>query len=304
MPILHLNGYKINNPTILARISHQELESLLVGYGYTPYFVEGDDYDTMHEAMATTLDRCIEDIHALRAIAREDGDTTRPMYPAIVFRSPKGWTGPKSLDGHQIEGSWRSHQVPLKKVKHDPEQLQMLVDWLKSYHPEELFDEDGKLRSAFRSLAPQGNKRMGSNRHANGGLLRKSLHLPEFRQYGVDVQVPGTIEVSNTYPLGVLMRDIIQTNPDNFRLFGSDETASNQLQAVYEATQKVWWGEYLPGDADGSEMALDGSEMALDGRVMEIWMRRSPIAPKGSAFGAMGEYRSRCRTGSGDCLCW
>ena len=263
LPILHLNGYKINNPTILARISHQELESLLVGYGYTPYFVEGDDYDTMHETMATTLDRCIQDIHALRAIAREDGDTTRPMYPAIVFRSPKGWTGPKSLDGHQIEGSWRSHQVPFKKVKHDPEQLQMLVDWLKSYHPEELFDEDGKLKSEFRSLIPQEHRRMGSNRHANGGLLRKSLHLPDFRQYGVDVQVPGAIEVSNTYPLGVLMRDIIQTNPDNFRLFGPDETASNQLQAVYEATQKVWWGSYLPEDADGSEMALDGRVMEM-----------------------------------------
>ncbi len=273
LPILHLNGYKINNPTILARISHHELESLLVGYGYKPYFVEGDDYDTMHEAMATTLDRCIQDIHALQARAREDGDITRPMYPAIVFRSPKGWTGPKTLDGHQIEGSWRSHQVPLKAVKNNPEQLQMLVDWLKSYHPEELFDEDGKLRSEFRSLAPQGNKRMGSNRHANGGLLRKSLHLPDFRQYGVDVQVPGAIEVSNTYPLGVLMRDIIQTNPDNFRLFGPDETASNQLQAVYEATQKVWWGEYLPEDADGSEMALDGRVMEmLSEHTLEGWL--------------------------------
>jgi xylulose-5-phosphate/fructose-6-phosphate phosphoketolase len=273
LPILHLNGYKINNPTILARISHQELESLLVGYGYTPYFVEGDDYDTMHEAMATTLDRCIEDIRALRARARADGDTTRPMYPAIVFRSPKGWTGPKELDGHQIEGSWRSHQVPLKAVKTDPAQLQLLVDWLKSYHPEELFDEDGKLRSEFRSLAPQGNKRMGSNRHANGGLLRKSLHLPDFRQYGVDVKVPGTIEVSNTYPLGVLMRDIIETNPDNFRLFGPDETASNQLQAVYKATKKVWWGEYLPEDEDGSEMALDGRVMEmLSEHTLEGWL--------------------------------
>jgi xylulose-5-phosphate/fructose-6-phosphate phosphoketolase len=273
LPILHLNGYKINNPTILARISHQELESLLVGYGYTPYFVEGDDYDTMHEAMATTLDRCIEDIRALRARARADGDTTRPMYPAIVFRSPKGWTGPKELDGHQIEGSWRSHQVPLKAVKTDPAQLQLLVDWLKSYHPEELFEEDGKLRSEFRSLAPQGNKRMGSNRHANGGLLRKSLHLPDFRQYGVDVKVPGTIEVSNTYPLGVLMRDIIETNPDNFRLFGPDETASNQLQAVYKATKKVWWGEYLPEDEDGSEMALDGRVMEmLSEHTLEGWL--------------------------------
>ncbi len=273
LPILHLNGYKINNPSILARISHRELESLLVGYGYTPYFVEGDDYDTMHEAMATTLDRCIESIRAFQIRAREQGETGRLMYPVIVFRSPKGWTGPKSIDGHQVEGSWRSHQVPLKKAKHDPEQLQMLVDWLESYRPEELFDEHGKLRSEFRSLAPQGAKRMGSNPHANGGLLRKSLRLPDFRQYGIDVKVPGTIEVSNTYPLGVLIRDIIQTNPDNFRLFGPDETASNQLHAVYEVTKKVWWGSYLPEDADGSEMALEGRVMEmLSEHTLEGWL--------------------------------
>uniref|UniRef100_UPI00286AE8D9 phosphoketolase family protein n=1 Tax=Chamaesiphon sp. OTE_75_metabat_556 TaxID=2964692 RepID=UPI00286AE8D9 len=227
----------------------------------------------MHQIMAMTLDRAIQDIHDLQSRARNDGDTTRPLYPAIVLRSPKGWTGPKELDGHQIEGSWRSHQVPLKEVKHRPEQLQMLEDWLKSYRPDELFDEDGKLRSEFRSIAPQGNKRMGSNRHANGGLLRKSLHLPDFRQYGVDVQTPGAIEVSNTYPLGVLMRDIIQTNPDNFRLFGPDETASNQLQAVYGATKKVWWGSYLPADADGSEMALDGRVMEmLSEHTLEGWL--------------------------------
>lgn len=273
LPILHLNGYKINNPSILARISHRELESLLVGYGYTPYFVEGDDYDIMHETMATTLDRCIEDIRAFQTRAREEGETGRLMYPVIVLRSPKGWTGPKSIDGHQVEGSWRSHQVPLKKVKHDPEQLKMLSDWLESYHPEELFDESGKLRSEFRSFAPQGNKRMGSNPHANGGLLRKSLRLPDFRQYGIDVKVPGAIEVSNTYPLGVLMRDIIKTNPDNFRLFGPDETASNQLHAVYEATKKVWWGAYLPEDADGSEMALDGRVMEmLSEHTLEGWL--------------------------------
>jgi xylulose-5-phosphate/fructose-6-phosphate phosphoketolase len=273
LPILHLNGYKINNPTILARISHQELESLFVGYGYKPYFVEGDDYDLMHQTMAATLDQCIQEIYALQFRAREDGDTTRPLYPMIVLRSPKGWTGPKALDGHSIEGSWRSHQVPLKEVKHRPEQLQMLEDWLKSYRPDELFDADGKLRSEFRSLAPQGVKRMGSNRHANGGLLRKALRLPDFRQYGVDVQTPGTIEVSNTYPLGVLIRDIIQTNPDNFRLFGPDETASNQLQAVYGATKKVWWGSYLPADADGSEMALDGRVMEmLSEHTLEGWL--------------------------------
>ena len=273
LPILHLNGYKINNPTILARISHQELERLLQGYGYTPYFVEGDDYDIMHETMAATLDRCIADIHALQARARDAGDTTRPIYPAIVFRSPKGWTGPKELDGHQIEGSWRSHQVPLKAVKHDPHQLQMLVDWLQSYRPEELFDRAGTLRAEFRAVAPQGSKRMGSNPHANGGVLRKVLRLPDFRQYGVIVSAPGQMEVSNTYPLGVFMRDIIQANPHNFRLFGPDETASNQLQAVYEATKKVWWGEYLPEDADGAELALDGRVMEiLSEHTLEGWL--------------------------------
>jgi xylulose-5-phosphate/fructose-6-phosphate phosphoketolase len=273
LPILHLNGYKINNPTILARISHQELERLLQGYGYTPYFVEGDDPDIMHQLMAATLDRVIQDIHAFQSRARNEGDTSRPMYPVIVFRSPKGWTGPKELDGHQIEGSWRSHQVPLKAVKTDPNQLQMLVDWLQSYHPEELFDETGKLRSVFRAVAPQGTKRMGSNPHANGGLLRKSLRLPDFREYGVDVSTPEQIEVSNTHPLGVFMRDIIRANPDNFRLFGPDETASNQLQAVYEATKKVWWGEYLPSDADGSEMATDGRVMEmLSEHTLEGWL--------------------------------
>jgi xylulose-5-phosphate/fructose-6-phosphate phosphoketolase len=273
LPILHLNGYKINNPTILARISHQELESLFQGYGYTPYFVEGDDYDIMHQKMAATLDRCIEEIHGFQSRIRDDGDTTRPLYPMIVLRSPKGWTGPKEIDGHQLEGSWRSHQVPLKEVKHSPEQLKMLSDWLQSYHPAELFDEHGKLRSEFRSVAPQGTNRMGSNLHANGGLLRKSLQLPDFRQYAVEVSAPGQIEISNTHPLGVFLRDIFQTNPHNFRLFGPDETASNQLQAVYEATKKVWWGDYLPTDADGSELALDGRVMEmLSEHTLEGWL--------------------------------
>ncbi len=273
LPILHLNGYKINNPSVLARISHRELESLLQGYGYTPYFVEGDDPDIMHQLMAATLDRAIQDIHTFQSRARHDGDTTRPLYPAIVLRSPKGWTCPKEVDGHKLEGSWRSHQVPFRGVKELPEHLQLLSEWLHSYHPEELFDENGKLRSEFRATAPQGTKRMGSSPHANGGLIRKVLRLPDFRQYGVDVPVPGQIEVSNTYPLGVFMRDIIQANPDNFRLFGPDETASNQLQAVYEATKKVWWGEYLPEDVDGAELALDGRVMEiLSEHTLEGWL--------------------------------
>jgi xylulose-5-phosphate/fructose-6-phosphate phosphoketolase len=273
LPILHLNGYKINNPAILARISHQELERLLQGYGYTPYFVEGDDPETMHQLMAATLDRAIVDIHAFQSRARNEGDTTRPLYPAIVLRSPKGWTCPKEVDGHKLEGSWRSHQVPFKGVKERPEHLQLLSEWLHSYHPEELFDEAGKLRSEFRATAPQGTKRMGSSPHANGGLIRKVLRLPDFRQYGVDVSAPGQIEVSNTYPLGVFMRDIIQANPNNFRLFGPDETASNQLQAVYEVTKKVWWGEYLPEDADGAELAIDGRVMEmLSEHTLEGWL--------------------------------
>ncbi len=273
LPILHLNGYKINNPTVLARISHQELNSLFQGYGYVPYFVEGDEYEPMHQSMASTLDRCMQEIHQLQASARNDANTTRPLYPMIVLRSPKGWTGPKELDGHKVEGSWRSHQVPLKEVKNKPEQLQMLSDWLHSYRPTELFDDQGKLREEFRSIVPLGSRRMGSNPHANGGLLRKALRLPDFRQYAVAVTTPGTIEISNTYPLGVLLRDIIRANPNNFRLFGPDETASNQLQAVYEATKKVWWGDYLPADADGSEMALDGRVMEiLSEHTLEGWL--------------------------------
>jgi xylulose-5-phosphate/fructose-6-phosphate phosphoketolase len=273
LPILHLNGYKINNPTILARISHQELESLFQGYGYTPYFVEGNDYEAMHQTMAATLDRCIQEIRQFQSRIRNDGNITRPLYPMIVLRSPKGWTGPKEIDGHKLEGSWRSHQVPLKEVKNKPEQLQMLSDWLQSYRPAELFDAEGKLRAEFRSIAPQGSKRMGSNPHANGGLLRKTLHLPDFRQYAMAVTTPGMVEVSNTYPLGVFLRDIMQANPHNFRLFGPDETASNQLQAVYEATKKVWWGAYLPEDADGSEMALDGRVMEmLSEHTLEGWL--------------------------------
>jgi xylulose-5-phosphate/fructose-6-phosphate phosphoketolase len=273
LPILHLNGYKINNPTILARISHQELANLFHGYGYTPYFVEGDDYEIMHQSMAATLDQCIREIYKLQTNARSNGDTTRPLYPMIVLRSPKGWTGPKELDGHKLEGSWRSHQVPLKEVKNKPEQLEMLSDWLQSYQPAELFDADGKLKAEFRSVAPQGTRRMGSNPHANGGLLRKTLHLPDFRQYAVAAVTPGMVEISNTYPLGVFLRDIMQANSNNFRLFGPDETASNQLQAVYEATKKVWWGDYLPEDADGSEMALDGRVMELlSEHTLEGWL--------------------------------
>jgi xylulose-5-phosphate/fructose-6-phosphate phosphoketolase len=273
LPVLHLNGYKINNPTILARISHEELEHLFRGYGYTPYFVEGDDPETMHQAMAATLDHCIAEIKRIQLAARNGGETVRPHYPMIILRTPKGWTGPKELNGHKIEGSWRSHQVPLTAPRTNPEQLQMLVDWLKSYQPEELFDEGGKLRSEYLELTPKGTRRMGSNPHANGGLIRRNLRLPDFQNYGVEVHQPGEIEVSNTQPLGEFLRDILRLNPTNFRVFGPDETTSNKLHPVYEASKKFWIAEYLPEDADGGELATDGRVMEmLSEHTLEGWL--------------------------------
>jgi xylulose-5-phosphate/fructose-6-phosphate phosphoketolase len=273
LPILHLNGYKINNPTILARISHEELEDLFRGYGYTPYFVEGDDPETMHQAMAATLDHCIAEIGRIQLAARSGGATVRPRYPMIILRTPKGWTGPKELDGHKIEGSWRAHQVPLTAPRKNPEQLQMLENWLKSYQPEELFDERGKLRSEYLKLTPTGTRRMGSNPHANGGLIRRDLKLPDFQNYGVEVNKPGQIEVSNTQPLGVFLRDIMRSNPTNFRVFGPDETTSNKLFPIYEASKKFWIAEYFPEDADGGELSADGRVMEmLSEHTLEGWL--------------------------------
>jgi xylulose-5-phosphate/fructose-6-phosphate phosphoketolase len=273
LPILHLNGYKINNPTILARISHEELEDLFRGYGYTPYFVEGDDPETMHQAMAATLDHCIAEIGRIQLAARSGGATVRPRYPMIILRTPKGWTGPKELDGHKIEGSWRAHQVPLTAPRTKPKQLQMLENWLKSYQPEELFDERGKLRSEYLKLTPTGTRRMGSNPHANGGLIRRDLKLPNFQNYGVEVNKPGQIEVSNTQPLGVFLRDIMRSNPTNFRVFGPDETTSNKLFPIYEASKKFWIAEYFPEDANGGELSADGRVMEmLSEHTLEGWL--------------------------------
>lgn len=273
LPILHLNGYKINNPTILARISHEELEDLFRGYGYTPYFVEGDDPETMHQAMAATLDHCIAEIGRIQLAARSGGVTVRPRYPMIILRTPKGWTGPKELDGHKIEGSWRAHQVPLTAPRTKPKQLQMLENWLKSYQPEELFDERGKLRSEYLKLTPTGTRRMGSNPHANGGLIRRDLKLPDFQNYGVEVNKPGQIEVSNTQPLGVFLRDIMRSNPTNFRIFGPDETTSNKLFPIYEASKKFWIAEYFPEDANGGELSADGRVMEmLSEHTLEGWL--------------------------------
>jgi xylulose-5-phosphate/fructose-6-phosphate phosphoketolase len=263
LPILNLNGYKIANPTVLARISHDELEALFVGYGYTPYFVEGDDATLMHQKMASTLERAIGDIRSRQKVARDSNKPFRPSWPMIVLRSPKGWTGPKEIKGHKVEGFWRSHQVPFSDVRDNPANLKLLEDWMHSYKPEELFDANGTLVPALRALAPRGNRRMSANPHANGGLLRKDLKLPDFRKYAVDVPSRGSRDYENTKPLGEFLRDVLKNNPTNFRVFGPDETASNRLQAVYEASKKTWMADMLPEDADGSELAPDGRVMEM-----------------------------------------
>jgi xylulose-5-phosphate/fructose-6-phosphate phosphoketolase len=263
LPILNLNGYKIANPAILARISHEELEALFVGYGYTPYFVEGNDPETMHQRMAATLDRAIGDIQTHQRAARGSGKAIRPRWPMIVLRSPKGWTGPKEIKGHQVEGSWRSHQVPFSDVRDNPASLKLLEDWLRSYRPEELFDANGQILPEIRGLAPSGTRRMSANPHANGGLLRKELKLPDFRKYAVAVPSKGSAVCENTKPFGEFLRDVLKLNPTTFRVFGPDETASNRLQAVYEATKKTWMADLLPEDADGGELAPDGRVMEM-----------------------------------------
>ncbi len=263
LPILHLNGYKIHNPTILARISHEELESLFRGYGWTPHFVEGEDPEEMHRVMAAALDGCVQEIRRIQAEARGGGEITRPRWPMIVLRSPKGWTGPKEVDGHKVEGFWRAHQVPLAGVRENPAHLKQLEEWLLSYRPHELFDEGGRLVPELRALAPTGTKRMSASPHANGGLVRRPLRMPDFRDYAVEVAKPGGGRAENTRPLGALLRDVIRHNGDNFRIFGPDETRSNKLDAVYDVTKKVWLADILPEDADGSDLSTDGRVMEM-----------------------------------------
>jgi xylulose-5-phosphate/fructose-6-phosphate phosphoketolase len=263
LPILNLNGYKIANPTILARISHEELEALFVGYGYKPYFVEGEDPSEMHQRMAATLDAAIGEIRRVQKAARAGGKLERPRWPMIVLRTPKGWTGPKEIGGHKVEGSWRSHQVPFSDVRGNPANLKLLEGWLRSYKPEELFDANGRLRPELRALAPTGQRRMSANLHANGGLLRKDLKLPDFRDYAVDVKQAGKVLHENTRPLGEFLRDVMRNNMTSFRVFGPDETASNRLQAVYEVSKKVWMADLLPEDADGGELSRDGRVMEM-----------------------------------------
>ncbi|MBA3922209.1 MAG: phosphoketolase family protein, partial [Nostocaceae cyanobacterium] len=273
LPILHLNGYKINNPTILARVSHEELENLFKGYGYTPYFVEGSDPETMHQAIAATLERCIAEIKQIQAEARSTGVAKRSRWPMIVLRSPKGWTCPPEIDKHKIEGSWRAHQVPMTDVVKNEGHFQILEQWMRSYKPEELFDASGKLIPELKDLAPMGNRRMSANPIANGGLVRKPLRMPDFRNYATEVIHPGYTEVENTRPLGVFLRDIMQMNMHNFRVFGPDENTSNKLTAIYEVSKKLWLAEHFPEDEDGTELATDGRVMEmLSEHTLEGWL--------------------------------
>ncbi len=260
LPILHLNGYKIANPAVLARISHDEIESLFRGYGYNPYFVEGEDPECMHLKMAETVDRVISEIRTIQKKAREEGDESRPIWPMIILRSPKGWTGPKEVDGLKTEGFWRSHQVPFSELKEKPEHLALLESWMKSYQPWELFDENGRLKEALRELAPKGERRMGSNPKANGGMLLKDLRLPDFRDYAVEVEKPGSRMAEATRVMGNLLRDVMERNCSNFRLFGPDETASNRLGAVLDASPRTWMLDTYDYD----------DHLSRNGRVMEI----------------------------------
>jgi xylulose-5-phosphate/fructose-6-phosphate phosphoketolase len=273
LPILHLNGYKIANPTLLARISHEELDSLLRGYGWTPRFVEGSDPEVMHQQMAVTLEECVLEIQRVQAEARSSGRAVRPRWPMIVLRSPKGWTGPREVEGHKVEGFWRSHQVPLSGMHTNPKHLKMLEEWMRSYRPQELFDDNGRLVPELRELAPRGTRRMGSNPHANGGLLRRPLRMPDFRQYGIEVEQPGRVLAENTRPLGQFLRDIMRSNMNTFRVFCPDETSSNRLDAIYEATKKMWLGDYLPEDADGGQLSSDGRVLEmLSEHTLEGWL--------------------------------
>ncbi len=260
LPVLHLNGYKIANPTVLARISEHELRCLLEGYGYAPRFVEGSDPAAMHQLMAATLAEVTGEIALIQRRARAEGETARPRWPMIVLRTPKGWTGPAFVDGLPAEGSFRSHQVPLADLDSNPEHLAQLEAWMRSYRPEELFDERGALRPELSALAPEGERRMGSNPHANGGLLLRDLEMPDFRDHAVDVPRPGTGTSEATRLLGGFLREVIRRNPETFRIMGPDETASNRLGAVFEITDRVWEAETLPTD----------DHLAADGRVMEV----------------------------------
>ncbi len=262
LPILHLNGYKIANPTVLARISHEELKDLFTGYGYKPCFVEGEDPETMHRLMAETLDTVCAEIKSIQGKARNHSLNERPRWPMIILRTPKGWTGPKEVDGLKTEGFWRSHQVPLAGMAAHPDHVKQLETWMKSYRPEELFDQEGRLMPELSDLAPKGDRRMGANPHANGGLLLRDLRLPDFKNYAVDLPGPGRVSAEATRVMGRFLRDVMKLNREegNFRVFGPDETASNRLSALFEVTDRTWMDPTIPED----------DHLSPDGRVMEI----------------------------------
>jgi xylulose-5-phosphate/fructose-6-phosphate phosphoketolase len=275
LPILHLNGYKIANPTILARIPADELEMLFKGMGWTPYIVEGDDPAFMHQKMAATMDRCIDEIHAIQQAARANSDTApeRPRWPMIILRTPKGWTCPKELDGHVLEGSWRAHQIPITDPATNPAHLKLLENWMRSYKPDELFDENGALIAELRDVAPKGMRRMTGNPHANGGVLRKPLDMPDFRAYAVKLDKPGQVEVSSTATLATFLADVMRRNMTSFRMFGPDETASNKLDGVYKASPKTWMEELIPQDSDGGFLSPSGRVMEmLSEHTLEGWL--------------------------------
>ncbi|HLW98848.1 MAG TPA: phosphoketolase family protein [Candidatus Acidoferrales bacterium] len=260
LPILHLNGYKIDNPTVLGRMADEDLTDLFAAYGYKPFFVEGDDPPVMHQAMAATLDTVLLEIQSIQKDARENGFSGRPTWPVIILRTLKGWTGPKMVDGKKVEGTWRAHQVPIPEVRGNPEHLKLLEQWMRSYKAEELFDANGRLIAEIAELAPKGNRRMGANPHANGGLLARDLVMPDFRKYGVAVSKPGVAVGESTRVLGKFLRDVMKSNPANFRVVGPDETTSNRLEALYEVSGKMFTGPILPED----------NHLSTDGRVMEM----------------------------------
>ena len=276
LPVLHLNGYKIANPTILARISSEELESLFLGYGWAPYAVEGDEPALMHHKMASVTEHCIQEIRSIQQKARSlpaGVAPERPRWPMIILRSPKGWTGPKELDGHKVEGSWRAHQIPVLDPVTNPAHLKVVESWMRSYRPEELFDENGTLIAELKAMAPVGQRRITGNPHANGGTLRKPLRLPDFRDYAVKVEQPAQVEVSPTDTLAHFLRDVMRGNMTSFRVFGPDETASNKLQVIYEASGKTWMAKLLPEDADGGDLSRDGRVMEmLSEHTLEGWL--------------------------------
>ncbi len=272
LPILHLNGYKIANPTVLSRISHEQLKSLFIGYGYNPYFIEGSDPEEVHQMTAQTLENVIAEIKNIQHEARVKGVTGCPKWPMIVLRTPKGWTGPKEVDGHKVEGFWRAHQVPFQ-IQENIAHLKLLEEWMRSYEPEKLFDENGRLIPELKELAPEGARRMSANPVSNGGLVCKALHLPDFRNYAVKVTKPGADMVENTHVLGGFLRDVMRKNMNSFRVFCPDETASNRLTAIYEATKKTWMEEIKPEDADGGELSPDGRVMEmLSEHTLEGWL--------------------------------